>query len=534
MGLEGDAPLLRLARDGGAPGRLRRGCRQLRGGRSSLALEGEYRIATPRGEVVCRPAFELYAALCRSYPPEAVEATCWIPRDQLEAAARLIWHARPVSYYAWSGHEQHANTTQTARAMSLLYALTGSFDAPGGNVLLPAVPTAPIVGQRPAGGEGHGAGARPGGTSAGTGALESRRRTRALRAMLEGKPYPVRGLIGFGANMLMSQADGITGARPWRRWTSTPTLDLFMTPTAALADVVLPVASAFEREALRVGFEISAEAQSLVQLRPGRRAAARAGAAGCPHHLRSRRPPRPRGRVLERRHRRGLSPATGTLGRDAGAVARPSARGARAVEDAACQACAGGRCGRAARLRDAVATGSSSTRRPCSSTATRRCPISSTPRPRPRRLPDPTARFPLLLTCAKPTLFLPDARTGRSRACASARCFPRWRYIPRRRGTAGYPTGDWVSITTPQGSVRACARFNETLDPRVVVGQHGWWQGCAELDAPGYDPFGPTRRQLQSADRRHCRATRSAAPHPTAPTCARSGQSASRDYEYTP
>ena len=23
-----------------------------------------------------------------------------------------------------------------------------------------------------------------------------------------------------------------------------------------------------------------------------------------------------------------------------------------------------------------------------------------------------------------------------------------------------------------------------------MVGQHGWWQGCAELDAPGYDPFG--------------------------------------------
>ena len=37
-------------------------------------------IATPQGEVVCHPAFELYAALCRRYPPEAVEAICWIPR----------------------------------------------------------------------------------------------------------------------------------------------------------------------------------------------------------------------------------------------------------------------------------------------------------------------------------------------------------------------------------------------------------------------------------------------------------------------
>ena len=61
--------------------------------------------------------------------------------------------------------------------------------------------------------------------------------------------------------------------------------------------------------------------------------------------------------------------------------------------------------------------GSSSTRRPCSSTVTRRCPISSTPRPRRRRLRSGTARFPLLLTCAKPTLFL----QSQNRALASLR-----------------------------------------------------------------------------------------------------------------
>src|SRR5207248_9643509 len=116
------------------------------GNSASLALEGEYRVATADGEVICHPAFELYTRLCRRYSPEAVEAICWIPRAQIEEAARLIWQSRPVSYYAWSGHEQHANVTQTARAMSLLYALTGSFDKSGGNVLLPAVPAASITG----------------------------------------------------------------------------------------------------------------------------------------------------------------------------------------------------------------------------------------------------------------------------------------------------------------------------------------------------------------------------------------------------
>ena len=117
--------------------------------------------------------------------------------------------------------------------MSLLYALTGSFDSPGGNVLLPAVPTGPIVG-RTCRARRDGPGARAGGTPAGTGALESRRRPRALRAMLEGKPYPVRGLIGFGANMLMAQADGIHGRKALASLDFYAHLDLFMNPQPIL------------------------------------------------------------------------------------------------------------------------------------------------------------------------------------------------------------------------------------------------------------------------------------------------------------
>jgi len=40
-----------------------------------------------------------------------------------------------------------------------------------------------------------------------------------------------------------------------------------MTPTAEIADIVLPVTTPFESEALKIGFEISQEAQLLVQLR---------------------------------------------------------------------------------------------------------------------------------------------------------------------------------------------------------------------------------------------------------------------------
>src|SRR5690606_11079069 len=60
---------------------------------------------------------------------------------------------------------------------------------------------------------------------------------------------------------------------------------------------------------------------------------------------------------------------------------------------------------------------------------------------------------------------------------------------PRAAADRGIAQGDWVRIETPHGAVKAKARLNESLDPRVVVGQHGWWQACDEIGAPGYDPF---------------------------------------------
>ena len=54
--------------------------------------------------------------------------------SQLPKRPGFSMSSRPVSYYAWSGVGQHTNATQTDRAISLLMTLTGSFDAPGGNV----------------------------------------------------------------------------------------------------------------------------------------------------------------------------------------------------------------------------------------------------------------------------------------------------------------------------------------------------------------------------------------------------------------
>jgi anaerobic selenocysteine-containing dehydrogenase len=442
------------------------------GDTANLALEGEYRV----GDVLCHPAFELYARLCRRYPPERVEEICWLPRAQVEEAARLIWHARPVSYYAYSGHEHHANTTQTARAMSLLYALTGSFDAPGGNVLFPAPPAASISGEDlPAAkrmAPTLGLAERPLGT-----ARSGNVTTRELyRAILEGQPYPVRGLIGFGSNMLLAHLDGAHGRRALAALDFYAHADLFMTPTAELADVVLPTSSCFEREALKLGFEISPEAQARIQLRP----------AVVPP------PGEARGDtdiVLGLAARLGLGDRFWDGDVDAAYRAQLAPSGITLEQ---LRATPGG-------LDVTLRTRHRKYAESGFATPSRRVELYSPtflehgypPLPEfeePRI--EPAGRFPLILTTAKSTLYCQTQH----RALPSLRrrsLDPEVDLHPEAAQARGIAAGDWVAIETPEGSVRARARLNEGIDPRVVVGEHGWWQACAALGAPGYDPFGP-------------------------------------------
>jgi anaerobic selenocysteine-containing dehydrogenase len=95
-----------------------------------------------------------------------------------------------------------------------------------------------------------------------------------------------------------------------------------------------------------------------------------------------------------------------------------------------------------------------------------------------------------VLTSAKAALFCQTQHRQLPSLRRHAR-YPEVELHPTAAQPRGIKSGDWVSIETPDGSVRARARYNTNLDPRVVVGEHGWWQGCDELGAPGVDPFGP-------------------------------------------
>lgn len=450
-----------------------------------LSLEGNYPIETIDGTVNCRPVFDHYASLCRRYSPDTIARTCWISAEQLTEAARTIWESRPASYYAWSGHEHHANTTETARAIAMLYALTGSFDAPGGNVLLPSVPTAPITGEdiaqrlAPA----IGVAERP----LGPARWDNVSTHDFYRAVLEGDPYPVRTLIGFGANLLLAQADPVRGRAALSSLDFYAHADLFMNPTAALADIVLPVASCFEREALKIGFEISEDAQSHVQLRskivppPGEALPDTDIVFGLAKRL-----------GLERKFWNGDLDAAY---RDQLAPSGISLEQLRAEP---------------AGQRRSLTTTHYKYRTPDERgnargfpTPTRKVEFwsetfadhgySALPHfseTSLSRTSSPGDMFPLVLTCAKPSLFC----QSQHRALPLLRRrlpYPEVELHPMTAAARTIRDGDWVEVRTSSGAMRAKARFNATLDDRVVVGQHGWWQGCTELEIAGSDPTDP-------------------------------------------
>ena len=225
-----------------------------------LALDGRHTI----GDVQCRPVLAELVAHCREFTPQAAAVITGVPADQIEHVAETLWSFRPVAFYTWSGLEQHSGTTQTIRAVNVLYALLGCLDAPGGNVLFTPVPANPIDGfellapeQRA---KAIGLDERP----LGPARFEFVTGPDVYAAALDGR---ARALVNFGANLVMAQADSARGRDALAALDFMVHADTFLSPTANLADIVLPVATPFEVEALRIGFEVSQEAQSLVQLR---------------------------------------------------------------------------------------------------------------------------------------------------------------------------------------------------------------------------------------------------------------------------
>ncbi len=452
------------------------------------ALFGGYNIATLQGEIECRPAFQLCVDAARPYSLAAVEDITGIRGADVERAARLLWENRPVAYYAWSGVEQHTNTTQTYRAISLLYALTGSFDARGGNVLFSPIPSRNVMGLELSSPERRkrslGLPLRPLGPSTG----EWVSGHEVYRAILDKEPYAVRGMLGFGNNMLMALADPRHGREALAALEFFVHADLFMSPTAQLADIVLPVTSPFEKEGLKIGFEINAAAESLVQLRhpvAAPRGEARSDTEivfdlacrlGLGEHFWN--------GDIDAAYQYQLEPSDITL-----EELRRKPEGVRVPLTTRYRKYSEVESG----VRRGFTTPSGLVELYSETLLQHGYPPVAEfcePLVSPRSRPDLARRYPLVLTSAKNTQFCESQHRGLPSLRRKVPD-PEVEMHPTAADARGIRPGEWVVVESPDGAMRARARLNATLDPGVVCGEHGWWQACPEIDAPGYDPFSP-------------------------------------------
>ncbi|MEM7468447.1 MAG: molybdopterin-dependent oxidoreductase [Pseudomonadota bacterium] len=451
----------------------------------NLMLHGEITLETKKDLLTCEPAFAAYAKLCAEHPPEKAAEITWLDADQIRETARIIGTSKAVSCYAWAGLEMHSNTSQTGRAIQCFYALTGCFDAPGGNVMFEQVPVNTIFGQellpddlnaKPVGQE-----QRPIGPESIFGWITT---DGFYKAVLDKEPYDINALISFGLNMLVSHADGERGKRALEALDFMAHADLFMTPTAQNADIIFPVNTPWEREGLKTDFYADQSAISHLQFREqvieplgesksdawiATELAKRLGYgsdfwdgdfdAACRHIL------EPSGVALEKLRNTpgGVNLALKPRYRKYAETADGNPKG--------------------------FGTPSKRVELYCETFATNGydpLPHYVEPAVGPYSRPDLSADYPLVITDTKSPHFIHSQyrHVGRLRRHERE---PRIEMHPSTADARGIQEGELVEVRTPHAGARMRARLTNGLDPRVVRATAGWWQACDKLSLSGYD-----------------------------------------------
>lgn len=233
-----------------------------------LSLDYQATLSDQDGnEFQATTAFSLLKASSESFTPAHVAKICWVDPSKLKQLYALLEDNPRLAYHSWTGVGQHTNATAIERAIASLYALTGACDTAGGNIWPTPPPTRSVNDYSllapPQQHKALGLEELPLGPPA-NGWITARD---FRRAVLEDRPYPVRALMSFGTNFVVSQADAASNLRALKALEFHVHADIFMNPTAECADIVLPVNLPAERDALKIGFEIDQAAVETVQFR---------------------------------------------------------------------------------------------------------------------------------------------------------------------------------------------------------------------------------------------------------------------------
>ncbi len=201
--------------------------------------------------------FDRLADHVRPFTPEWAGLIAAIPASTIRDTARAFATTKPACIQWGNGIDTSTNAFQTARALLILMGITGNIDAPGGNVfwvppegirsglddlrsrdLMPAEKKAAVLGRRfpftP-------------GCHVPT----------FWKSVITGEPYRVRMMWIVGTNPMLTATQGLAIERALKDYMEyTVASDLFMTPAAQLADLVLPASHWLEQDDIAFMHEI--------------------------------------------------------------------------------------------------------------------------------------------------------------------------------------------------------------------------------------------------------------------------------------
>ena len=468
-------------------------------------LFGSFTVKLADGRrVEVRPVFEHLRELVTGYTSEMVGSITGAPAEKIRELARYLGRIKPASYYSYNGLEQHTNAMQTNRALCILYALTGNLDSPGGNVFFPSLPASTISDPQLLPAESHQLRLayvkRPlGPAGMPNSAIQA---YEVFESILTGKPYPVKALVAFGGNIVTANSHSVRAREALMNLDFYVHTEIFMTPSAELADIVLPASTFYESFHVRKGFPNLLSARNWVQYRP--RVIPPLYETRADMEI-----------VFDLAVRLGLGDRfwNGDLEEAFNDQLKPLGL---SLEDL--KKNPGGVSVDLPMIYRKYSEIDEKTGIPVGfKTPSRRIelfsqlfkeygydplPVYREPAMSPVSQSAWTNEYPLILTCCKLLQFC----HGQHRALPSLRKAVPHPYVeihPAKARELEIENDEWVHVETPSGKIKLKAKLTEEIGIDVVCIQHGWWQSCAELELPGYDPYasdGANANLLYSTD----------------------------------
>ena len=194
--------------------------------------------------------WEPFVARVREYPVPRVAGITWVPEEKIRAAAHMFATTRPAGIQWGVAIEQQVNCADNNRLLMALMGITGNIDRPGGQVLFktPKIRNASAFGAHDMLPKAQAA-KRLGGDRfrlAGNFAILNPKCV--WDAILTEEPYPVKMLFFISSNPVMTRANANEVRKALEHVEFMAVADFFITPTAELADIVLPAATWLEMD----------------------------------------------------------------------------------------------------------------------------------------------------------------------------------------------------------------------------------------------------------------------------------------------